>query len=310
VIFDRLKLKDVKIVTPSNDGSYSDITPGSGSKFRMLAWKGFVAMDIIRKLQQQYRPYEKIKGSTDRIYQNSLDRIVQSIENNGKGLADVLEESGKGFKSIEILNIPRKPVVSIVGEIFMRDNSFCSGNIVHRLEALGAETLMAPFSEWLVYSTYRYTRDSKWKGDYSGILKSKIQQFAQHASYRKLLRSVEELVDVEKDISLETMLRLTEPYVHKDYDGDPVMAIGSASAHSKKGVSGICNVLPFTCMPGTLICSISGTFRKDHNNIPWVDHAYDGQDDASIDTRLQAFMYQVKEYQQRENSHTLIPFLF
>jgi predicted nucleotide-binding protein (sugar kinase/HSP70/actin superfamily) len=310
VIFDRLKLKDVKIVTPSNDGSYSDITPGSGSKFRINAWKGFVAVDIIRKLQQQYRPYEKTKGDTDKVYQESLDRIVKCIENNAKGLADSLEESGKHFKAIEILNVPRKPVVSIVGEIFMRDNSFCSGNIVKRLEALGAETLMAPFSEWFVYSTYRYTRDSKWKGDFAGILKSKIQEFAQYTSYHKLIRSVEELLDVEKDISLETMLLLTAPYVHKDYDGDPVMAIGSAAAHSKKGVSGICNVLPFTCMPGTLICSISGAFRKDHNNIPWVDHAYDGQDDASIDTRLQAFMYQVREYQQRENSKTLVPFLF
>ena len=310
VIFDRLHLKDVKIVTPSNDGSYSDITPGSGSKFRINAWKGFVAVDIIRKLQQQYRPYEKTNGTTDKVYQESLDRIVNSIENNAKGLVNALEESGKHFKAIEILNVPRKPVVSIVGEIFMRDNSFCSGNIVKRLEALGAETLMAPFSEWFVYSTYRYTRDSKWKGDYAGILKSKIQEFAQYTSYHKLIRSVEELLDVEKDISLETMLLLTAPYVHKDYDGDPVMAIGSAAAHTKKGVSGICNVLPFTCMPGTLICSISGAFRKDHNNIPWVDHAYDGQDDASIDTRLQAFMYQVKEFQQRENSKTLVPFLF
>jgi len=316
IIFDRLHLKDVKIVTPSNDGSYSDITPGNGSKFRMNAWKGFVAFDMIRKLQQQYRPYEKKKGDTDKVYHDSLDSIVKSIENNAKGLVKVLEECGKKFKAIEVLNIPRKPVVSIVGEIFMRDNRFCSGNIVKRLEALGAETLMAPFSEWFVYSTYRYTRDSKWKGDYMGILKSKIQEYAQHASYKKLFHAVEELVDHEKDITLETMLELSAPYVHKDYDGDPVMAIGSASALTKKGVSGICNVLPFTCMPGNLICSIAGAFRKDHNNIPWVDYAYDGQEDASIETRLQAFMYQVKEYQQsagllsvRENGNGMISVL-
>jgi predicted CoA-substrate-specific enzyme activase len=293
VLFDRLGRKEVKIVSPSNDGSYTDITPGSGTKFRFNAWKGFVAFDMIRKLQQQIRPYEKIKGETDRVYYESLDNIVRCIENNAKGLADVLGAAGRKFEAIERLDIPRKPIVTIVGEIFMRDNKFCSGDIVGRLESLGAETLMSPFSEWFVYSTYRYTRDSKWKGDYKGILKSKIQEFSQHASYEKLLRSVEHLVDTDKEISLESMLELTAPYVHKDYDGDPVMAIGSASALAKKGVSGICNVLPFTCMPGTLICSISDSFRKDHDNIPWVDFAYDGQDDASIETRLQAFMYQV-----------------
>ncbi|MDI1354534.1 MAG: acyl-CoA dehydratase activase [bacterium] len=300
IIFDRLNLKEVKIVTPSNDGSYSDITPGNGSKFRMNVWKGFVAFDLIRKLQQQYTPYEKIKGDTEKVYLESLNRLVQSVENNTKNLGSILEDCGKQFKSIQILNIPRKPVVAVVGEIFMRDNKFCSGNIVKRLEALGAETLMAPFSEWFVYSTYRYNRDSKWKKDYLGVIKSKIQEYAQHASYKKLFRSVEELVDADKEISLETMLDLSSPYVHRDYDGDPVMAIGSASALGKKGVAGVCNVLPFTCMPGTLICSVSDVFRKDHNNIPWVDYTYDGQEDASIETRLQAFMFQVKEYHDRE----------
>jgi predicted nucleotide-binding protein (sugar kinase/HSP70/actin superfamily) len=135
-----------------------------------------------------------------------------------------------------------------------------------------------------------------------GVLKSKIQEFSQHVSYEKLYHAVEELIDVEKDIPLNTMLQLTTPYVHRDYDGDPVIALGTASALTKKGVSGICNVLPFTCMPGTLICSVSDVFRKDHNNIPWVDYAYDGQEDASLETRLQAFMYQVMEYQNNITS--------
>jgi predicted nucleotide-binding protein (sugar kinase/HSP70/actin superfamily) len=296
VIFDRLGKKNVKIVSPSNDGSYSDITPGSGTRFRFNAWRGFVAFDLIRKLLQQIRPYEKNRGETERVYQESLANIVSSIENNGKGLVKVLEEAEKNFGAISLLAIPRKPLVSIVGEIFMRDNRFCNGNIVEKLETLGAETLMSPFSEWLIYSTYRYNRDSHWKGDYRGVLKSKIQEFSQHASYKKLLHAVEELVDEEKDIPLEMMLQLAAPYVHKDYDGDPVIAIGTAAALAGKGVSGICNILPFTCMPGTLICSVSDVFRKDHGNIPWMDYAYDGQEDASLETRLQAFFYQVKEF--------------
>jgi predicted nucleotide-binding protein (sugar kinase/HSP70/actin superfamily) len=253
---------------------------------------------MIRKLQQQLRPYEKTSGETDRVYSESLRKIVASVENNTKGLVKTLEEAEKNFSAVELLDIPRKPIVSIVGEIFMRDNRFCNGNIVARLEALGAETLMSPFSEWFIYSTYRYTRDSKWKGDYRGILKSKLQEFSQTTSYKKLLHAVEELVDEDKDIPLKTMLELAGPYIHKDYDGDPVMAIGTAAAHAEKGVSGICNILPFTCMPGTLICSVADMFRKDHRNIPWMDYAYDGQDDATLETRLQAFMYQAKEFQQ------------
>jgi hypothetical protein len=49
-------------------------------------------------------------------------------------------------------------------------------------------------------------------------------------------------------------------------------------------------------MPGTLVASVSDSFRKDHNNIPFINIAYDGQDSVSLDTRLQAFVFQVKEY--------------
>ena len=69
-------------------------------------------------------------------------------------------------------------------------------------------------------------------------------------------------------------------------------------ALTKRGISGIGAILPFTCMPGTLIASVSDSFRKDHNNIPFINIAYDGQDSVSLETRLQAFVFQVKEYSE------------
>jgi predicted nucleotide-binding protein (sugar kinase/HSP70/actin superfamily) len=72
--------------------------------------------------------------------------------------------------------------------------------------------------------------------------------------------------------------------------------MGTSVALTQRGVSGIAAILPFTCMPGTLIASVSDTFRKDHNNIPFINIAYDGQDSVSLDTRLQAFVFQVKEF--------------
>ena len=72
--------------------------------------------------------------------------------------------------------------------------------------------------------------------------------------------------------------------------------MGTSVALAKRGVSGFAAILPFTCMPGTLIASVSDSFRKDHNNIPFINIAYDGQDSVSLDTRLQAFVFQVKEF--------------
>jgi predicted CoA-substrate-specific enzyme activase len=296
VIFDRLGYFEVELITPSNDNAYAELAPGQSGKFRLNAWKGIVAMDILKKLLQERRPYELVKGQTKQVYDFWLDKVIKSLETGSKTLPDVIEKAGKAFSGIPISNGQRRPVIAIVGETFMRDNPYCSGYLVEKLEALGAETLMAPFGEWLIYSSYRYGRDSIWKGDLKGLFKAKLQTFAQHYTESKLKNRVKGIIDVERDIELKDMIQRSAPYIHKDYDGDPVVAIGSASKLVETNISGVVYIMPFTCMPGTLVASLSTDFRKDHKNIPWENIAYDGQEDSSVDIRLQAFMHQAKEY--------------
>lgn len=296
IIFDKLGFEDAEIISPSNDTAYADISGGHGTKFRFTAWKGFVAVDLLRKLKQERRPYELVPGETNRVYKEALDNVVYSLENGAKDLEDVLHQAAVNFDRIAMSNGQRKPVIVVVGEIFMRDNPFCSGFLVDRLEKFGAETFIAPFSEWLSYSTYRYTRDSLWKRDYKGVLKSKIQEFSQNISAGKLHKSVHGFIDVDKDISVREMLNNCGNYIHKHYDGDPALNLGSSTRLAQENISGIANILPFTCMPGTVVASVSHKFKKDHNELPYVSIAYDGQEDASIELRLQAFMHQAKEY--------------
>lgn len=300
IIFDRLGYEDVEIVSPSNDTSYAELAGKHGIRFRLAAWKGIVAVDLLRKLLQERRPYELGAGDTEAVYQKSLKSVEQSVERGAKDLKTVLSECVEEFRAIKIANIPKKPVIAIVGEIFMRDNPFCSGFLVQRLESLGAETIMAPVREWITYSTYRFWRDNIWKRRPLQLLRSKVQQILQHHTARGLVDVVADDAEMDKEVELHEMLNECGSYIHHDYDGDPPLALGAAVSLAEKGVSGIVNILPFTCMPGTLITSVSNVFRKDHDNIPWVNIAYDGQDDATIETRLQAFIYQAKAYSQTQ----------
>jgi predicted nucleotide-binding protein (sugar kinase/HSP70/actin superfamily) len=296
IIFDRLGYNDAELITPSNDTSYADVAGEHGQKFRINAWRGFIVADYLRKIHRETRPYEINKGETDKIYENSIIKLEKCIENGSKGLHKVLAGVAEEFMAIKVDKSVKRPVVAIIGEIFMRDNAGCNGNIANRLEDLGAEVLIGPFSEWIYYSTYRFTRDSRWKNDTKGVIKSKIQGFGQDVIANSLLKGIKEFTDHHKDVSLKEMLDLCNPYVNKFYDGDPPIAMGTAVALTKRGVSGMAAILPFTCMPGTLVASLSDSFRKDHDNIPFINIAYDGQDSVSLDTRLQAFVFQVKEF--------------
>ncbi|KPJ80162.1 MAG: hypothetical protein AMS17_20885, partial [Spirochaetes bacterium DG_61] len=145
IIFDHLGFRDVKIISPGNDNSYEDLSRGHGIEFRIITWKGFISVDMLKKLLHQRRPYELHKGECDRTYQEYLREIQRSVENGAKDIG---------------------------GEIFMRDNPYCNGFIIQKLEKLGAETLITPTREWINYSTYRYWRDSRWSRNIKGLIRS------------------------------------------------------------------------------------------------------------------------------------------
>ena len=299
VLFDRLGFQEAELITPSNDSSYEDLVGNHGQKFRINAWKGMVVFDYLRKLYRETKPYEKNKGESLLLYEKSLTRLEKCFEKGAKGLRKLIVEIANDFMKVDVDKSKRRPLVAIIGEIFMRDNAGCNGNIANRLEDLGVEVVIGPFSEWIVYSTYRFKRDSKWKNNKSALMKAYIQEIGQDLIAASLLRGIDKYSDIEKNISLNDILKLCNPYVNQYYDGDPIISMGSSVALAQRGVSGIAAILPFTCMPGTLVASVSDTFRKDYNNIPFINIAYDGQDSVSLETRLQAFAHQVKEFSDK-----------
>ncbi|MBS0010671.1 MAG: hypothetical protein KFF49_04635 [Bacteroidales bacterium] len=302
-IFDKLGFHEASLVTPSNDNAYAELARDQAQKFRMNAWLGSNGVDVLRKYKQERKPYEINKGATDRVYKEQLNELIRIVENGARGIPSFLKKSGQAFEAIPVHNSERKPIIAIVGEIFMRDNPYCSAFLVDRLEALGAETMVPRFCEWLNYSTYRYTRDSKWKSDRKGIVKSRIQHYYQDYTGNRMTKAADRYVKLKDYFTVDDLINGSAPYIHKDYDGEPVVAIGSAALLTKMNISGVVYILPFTCMPGTIVASVSGDFKKDHNNIPWLNFAYDGQQDASIETHLQAFMHQAHEYCRENNYH-------
>jgi len=300
IIFDHLGFRDVKIISPGNDNSYEDLSRGHGIEFRIITWKGFISVDMLKKLLHQRRPYELHKGECDRTYQEYLREIQRSVENGAKDIGDILVGAVETFKNIPVIDGPRKPIISVTGEIFMRDNPYCNGFIIQKLEKLGAETLITPTREWINYSTYRYWRDSRWSRNIKGLIRSKIQELFQHMIEKRLVNLVKDDVELFREVHLKKILELCMPYVDKSYDGQPALVLGSTAGQVPTGLSGVVNIMPFTCMPETFTTAVTPVFRKDFDNIPWINIAYDGQEDTSIETRLQALMYQAKEYALRK----------
>ena len=76
-------------------------------------------------------------------------------------ILDKLEEIVKTGKALIDPAIPRKPLIGIVGEIFLRMHADSNQDLIRLLESHGAEVVNSSLAEWVNYVTYGQLRENK-----------------------------------------------------------------------------------------------------------------------------------------------------
>ena len=196
-------------------------------------------------------------------------------------------------------NSEKRPIIGIVGEIYIRSNSFSNENIALKIESLGGEVWFPTISEWVFYTNFTSKRRSLSNKNYRGFLSTCLTELFQKREEHRLEAAFDGSTNNLREPNTKQILKWAAPYLDSSFEGEAVLSIGKAVDFYNKGVSGIVNVMPFTCMPGTIVSAILKRCREDQSNIPVLNMAYDGQENTSTHTRLEAFMYQVRQYQDQ-----------
>ncbi len=298
LVLDQLGFKHVPIYSPNQDETlYSDLGI-MGSQFTRLGWQGIVAVDLLMKKVLETRPYEKRKGETDEIYQKSLDRVCKAIREGGD-LEEALKESLKDFIQIEVDGVGERPLIGIVGEIFVRLNRFANENVIRKIEQFGGEAWIAPLTEWIFYVNTISKERSLRKKSFSNLLRVFLTDYYQKKDEHRLEKIFKGSLRNFGEPKTKVLFKKAKPYLDYSFEGEAILSIGKTIDFAKRGVSGIVNIMPFTCMPGTIVSTIMKRYREENNNIPILNMAYDGQEQTNTLTRLEAFMHQAKEFQKR-----------
>ena len=121
-----------------------------------------------------------------------------------------------------------------------------------------------------------------------------FQKYQEH----KIVKSFSKPIPLKKDHSVAKVLKLAGRYLPIDYKGEAVLSIGKAMEMAQLGASGVVNAMPFNCMPGTVVSSLSKKVSEDLNSIPWLNISYEGLRDSGEETRLEAFSEQVKAFER------------
>ena len=300
---------DVPIVAPNQDSNFYDQFRRLGTDPTRLAYLGIAAVDLLGKVLLKLRPYERQLGQADDAYDRCLKRVVSNIENgaNTGQLAQVMETCAADLAEVELDRTEPKPLVSVVGEIYVRSHSFANGNIVRQLEQLGAEVNLAGFAEWLYYTNHtRKLMAGRW-GDWRLYLQNITKGYFQHKIEKRLARPLEQRFGPIAEGNVTDVIDVATPYMHESFEGEAILSIGKMVEMAHHGAAGAVNVMPFTCMPSTIVSGIARQVSIETGGMPIISVSYDGQQDPTLPTRLEAFIHQARMFSRRERSRTAIP---
>jgi len=298
LVLDELGYPQMPVYSPDQSETMYQELGMVGDDYTRIAWRGVLAIDLLEKKLRETRPYESRAGDTDDIYRHYLRQVHHTLRDR-QDLPTVLREARRALDDVALNGAGQKPLVGIIGEIYTRANRFANENAVREIEALGGEVWMPPIAEWLLYVNYTSKRRAKVYKRYRLLLQILLKEYFQNKDEHMLEDIFKGSVRNLKEPTIPQTLALAQSYLDPSFEGEAILSIGKSRDFIRKGVSGLVNIMPFTCMPGTVVNSLFRRFQEEHDHIPFLNLAYDGQEQTHTRTRLEAFMYQVRQFKER-----------
>jgi len=311
-----------KIASLTAEDSYSIgglMKPELRTHFRRTAYVAIVIADILDRMLWHTRPYEKKKGQAQAYYEKTLDSMCLAVEIHGSKkrfhrIYRILEESLSKAQDIVNPKIPPKPLIGMVGEIYLRSHTKSNQDLIKLLESYGGEVVNASIAEWVNYVSYDNMHKAKRKAilalrerDLKSLrqhlrnwLSNRIELTYQYFRMDQVYRRSKKHLDLYEDHKIDKLEKqLDNGRLFSFQVGTEAgLSIGGALEYCRHGFDGIVNVFPFTCMPSTM-CSAVLKPLLDRMQVPYIDAAYDGTYQPNLEAIVRTFMYQAAQHQKK-----------
>ena len=312
-------LDRVKIVSITTKDGYSlagVIEPDRMLDFRKASYVSVIVADIIERLLWRIRPYEKTTGAADAFVDRTLHAMAESFEKYAadgafNAILDKLEQFVREGRALIDPSIPARPLIGIVGEIYLRMHTHSNQDLIRILEENGAEVVNSSLAEWVNYISYGQLRENKinfrldlkrfnlrrLRTDIQQMISFKTDLFYQEWKQKQFYNRVSRTIDIEHDHKvghLERLLREKDIFAF-DITTETCLSIAAILQFAKDGYNGIVNVYPFTCMPGMTTSAIVKPVMN-RRRVPYLDTPYDDSQQPGRETAIRTFMHQVHQH--------------
>jgi len=306
LILDELGLQNVPILVFDQTGGYHKDMAALGRGFHLHAWRAITILDSMQKMVLEKRPYEINRGETDAVYKEWLDALIKNVGQDSSALQAFSCRVRDAFEAIKIDTSINKPHIGIVGEIFVRSNHFANDGLVRKLEALGAQCGVPPLEEWLDYIDHQRKRRNRLhlEGGWRDWAKQKLTEIVQENVAEPLRKQFDGSIELfRRELPTQGILDRGHKYLTPAVEGEAILSMGRVVEYAEHGFDGIVNIIPFGCMPGTIVSLLLHQFRQDYS-LPVLNVVVEGTKDPGEAIRFEAFIQQCREHmRERKNSH-------
>lgn len=256
IAFIRKALKDANLshipVISLNAGG---LEKNSGFKLKPALLKkltmSLIYGDLLSRVVLKTRPYERISGSVNALYEHwrsiTLESIVKGKMNEFK---DNIYAIIKAFDTIPLENI-EKPKVGIVGEILVKFHPGANNDIVGFLESEGAEVVVPDLTDFMLYSSYNPVIRNELL--YESKMKSILGKIA--IQYFEYFRK-----DMKKALESSKRFNPPEAIEHLAEKASDILSLGHQTGEGwfltsemieliENDVPNIACIQPFACLP-------------------------------------------------------------
>jgi predicted nucleotide-binding protein (sugar kinase/HSP70/actin superfamily) len=316
------QLADLKIASLTTDNGYSldgVIDKHLVTDLRKMAFFSVVIGDILDRLLWRIRPYEKESGMADGFIEKAMHEMAHTFERYGitkdfDKILDKLDEITEQGTRIINPDLPPRPLIGMVGEIYLRTHTHSNQDIIKVLEKHGAEVVNASIAEWINFTSYHRFREAK-KGWHLGLKTVRMghvwhnlrkmarfggellyQEYRQKQVYKRAASFID-LADDHRVPHLEDVLKQDDVFSF-DIGTEACLSISGLLEYAHDGYNGVVNVYPFACMPSTITSAVIKPIMN-KKGIPYMDTPYDSSYQPGRESSIRTFMYQAQQHLKR-----------
>jgi predicted nucleotide-binding protein (sugar kinase/HSP70/actin superfamily) len=277
LIFEKKGWNKLQIMSPSAENAYEGLDAGA----RILLYHALILSDIMRKFVHRVRPYEVEKGSTDRTVEDYTRLVEDALVAGDKArIADLVREAARILTSLP-KRAECRPLIGVVGEIYVRCDPFLNGDLCRRIEELGGEAWLAPIAEWVLYTNHLRNLLLKEQGQGAGAIAERVRVWLEtHLFFRRIEHKYYQLaspiLDDRREHPIDRVMEAGMRFLPWQFEGEALLTLGRAALFVRRdGARAIVNASPMFCMPGTITTSIFPSLERELG-VPVVCNFYDG----------------------------------